>query len=43
MGEDLEEGEVSGELGGGGERLDGGSLEELGEEVGIWGGGSTGD
>ena len=43
VGEDLEEREVRGEVGRGGEGLDGGCLEELGEEVGVWGGGGTDD
>lgn len=43
VGEDLEEDEVAGKVGGGGEGLDGGGLEQLGEEVCVWGRGGAGD
>lgn len=42
MAKDLEEGE-GGSVWGGGEGLDWGSVEELGEEVGVRGGGGTSD
>lgn len=39
-GEDLEEGEVGGVVGGGGAQgLDVGRLQQFGEDVGVWGGG----